>query len=394
MIKGFSPSWSRWLKLMATLVLFVGMSAPAAAAEQRIALVIGNSSYTDIAALKNPVSDARLMRTTLRGLGFEVIYRENATKADLEKAVSQFGQRLSQVGKQSVALFYYAGHGIQSGGENFLLPIGAPIVREADLRVHAVRAEDVLAQMESSQSGAKIVILDACRDNPFKVRFRITGGDGLADISLGNAEFTMAYAATAGNSAEDGDGANSPYAAALARRLATPDTEIFDMLRLVRIDVSQATGGRQLPEVRSTMQQEFYFNRKAGAPAQQVAVAAPSAPAATRVPTTPGPTAAVAARPPEILGKWCQATRGAAAFSLGISQASLEYSLQGQKLRYGVRSIQSPSPGVVELRWLRRDIPVLFEFGQFSADGRSMTQLRGREADGDWKSYNTRFQRC
>lgn len=258
--------------------------SPAQAAGARIALVIGNSNYTTITRLKNPARDARLIRQTLRDkLGFEVIYAENAGKAQLERAIARYGARLATAGADAVAVFYYAGHGVQSGGENFLLPVDIIIDREAELVLRSVRAEDVLRQMQGARAATKIVILDACRDNPFAARFKMTGGTGLGDIALGNTEFIIGYAATAGLSAEDGDGRNSPYAVALAQHLATPNKEIFEILRLVRKDVATVTEGRQLPEARTTLLRTLYLN---GAPPPEVKVA------------TRGPTPTPAKAPP------------------------------------------------------------------------------------------------
>jgi uncharacterized caspase-like protein len=383
---------------MALLIVFT-IPAMAHAQEVRIALVIGNAAYTDITPLKNPVNDARLMRDTLKNeLGFKVIYVENADKTQMDKAIREFGARLADAGSKGVALFYYAGHGVQSSGQNFLLPLKTQVSREADLRLNAVRAEDVLSYMESAQSAVKIVILDACRDNPFAVRFRISNNSrGLADIALGNSEFTVAYAATAGNTAEDGSGANSPYAQALANRLPTPDAEIFDILRMVRIDVSNATRGRQLPEARTTLRREVYFNRTGGKRAKMVAsVEPPLTKSQSRV-ATASPAAKVAQAPIDITGKWCQATRNVdAILAMRITDGAIEYDMvEGGKARFGVRSIQPNDDGNVEVRWLNRQVPMVFEFGEFSPDGGTMTQIRGRnEVDADWKTYDRRFRRC
>ena len=257
--------------LIAVGLLFFMAISPAQAAGTRIALVIGNSNYTAITRLKNPARDARLIRQTLRDkLGFEVIYAENAGKAQLERAIARYGARLATAGADAVAVFYYAGHGVQSGGENFLLPVDITLEREAELVLRSVRAEDVLRQMQGAPAATKIVILDACRDNPFAARFKMTGGPGLGDIALGNTEFVIGYAATAGLSAEDGDGKNSPYATALAQHLATPNKEIFEILRLVRKDVARVTEGRQLPEVRTTLLRTLYLN---GTPPPEVKIA-------------------------------------------------------------------------------------------------------------------------
>lgn len=265
----------------------------AQAAGARIALVIGNSSYTSITPLKNPARDARLIRQTLHDkLGFEVIYAEDASKAQLERAVARYSDRLALAGPDVIAVFYYAGHAVQSGGENFLLPVDITIHREAELVLRSVRAEDVLRQMQGARAAAKIVILDACRDNPFTARFKMEGGSGLGDIALGNSEFIIGYAATAGLSAEDGDGKNSPYAIALADHLATPNKEISEILRMVRSDVVVSTEGRQLPEARTTLLRALYLN---GAPPAPLVVARSVQPATLKAGKT---RARVASTPP------------------------------------------------------------------------------------------------
>jgi hypothetical protein len=375
------------LRIVAALGAFLvllGWAGSAMAAEQRIALVIGNGDYVDITPLKNPVNDARLIRKTLAGLGFDVIYRENVTKVEMDRAISEFGARLTKAGKSGVAVFYYAGHGVQSGEENYLLPLAAPIAREADLRLNAVRAEDVLAQMESAQSGVKVVILDACRNNPFFARFKLSS-NGLAGVSLGNTEFTVSYAASAGKVAEDGAGNDSPYALALQRRLPTPDVGLSDIFRLVANDVSKLTGGRQLPEFRSTLLREFYFNPKVDAKGEIVASNAENRIAAALE---------TKALPSQLTGRWCQATRGSG-FAMAISSSSLDLDVGGLKNRFPVRSIEVNQAGNLELKWLNKNIPTVLEFGEFSFDGKSMTQLRGKPEDAsNWKTYDLRFERC
>jgi uncharacterized caspase-like protein len=363
--------------------IFAGLSV-AQAAESRIALVIGNGDYKAITPLRNPINDARLMRRTLQDqLGFEVIYVEDADQAAMDRAIVRFGARLAEAGAGAIAMFYYAGHGVQSGGENFLLPVDIAISREADLPLRAVRAEDVLRQMEAAPSAVKVVILDACRDNPFGARFKMAAAKGLADIALGNTEFTIGYAATAGRAAEDGDNSNSPYATALARHLPAAGKEIFEVFRLVRYDVAEATGGRQLPEARTTMLRQLYLNRPGAG--VEVASAAPLVAAPAR-----------AATPFDLKGRWCQAGRSAgAAFTMTITDSDIQYDLGETKARYGVRSIGATDAGALQMHWLNKQTPMVFEFGEFSSDGRSMTQLRGRdEIAAEWKTYDRRFQRC
>jgi Caspase domain len=381
MVEAFMSLRRLVLFLCAAAVLAV--ASPAHAEERRIALVVGNGAYANIRPLRNPVNDASVIRDTLTRLGFEVIYRENVDKSGMERAVGAFSARLFEAGPEGVGLFYFAGHGVQSGGENFLLPVDVSIQRETDLRLGALRAGDVLAQMEGAGSAVKIVILDACRDNPFAESFRgMRNSQGLAMIGLGNTEFFVAYAATAGNVAEDGSGANSPYATALARRLPTTGADLETAFRLVRIDVSNTTGNRQLPEATSTMRRQFFFR-----PGTLVASAPPVPPAAR--PARPS-------QPPRdfnIAGQWCETSRGRS-ITMNITEQALVYTLDRARSTYAVRAIRRRDQGVIEVEWINRGEPIVLEFGEFSADGNSMTQLRGRSGAGAWRDYGIRLQRC
>ncbi len=371
--------------VISVLILALAMlsGGEAWADERRIALVIGNSGYAHARPLRNPVNDARLIRDTLEGLGFEVIYREDADRRAMERAIGVFSARLFEAGPEGVGVFYYAGHGVASGGENFLLPVDVSIQREADLRIAALRTGDVLAQMDGAGSAVKLVILDACRDNPFAAEFRAARAPrGLAQIGLGNTEFFVAYAATAGNVAEDGGGANSPYATALARRLPTIDSDLEATFRLIRVDVSNATGNRQFPETTSTMRRQFFMRPSSG----------PSIVAA-HTPIDPTPM-----RPPpenfSILGQWCEAGRGRN-MSLSIGEGALVYGIDQMRASYPVRSIALQDNGVIELRWLNENAEVVFQFGDFSPDGAEMTQIRGRgEGESAWRDYGIRLRRC
>lgn len=363
--------------------LLTALFTPTQAAERRIALVIGNSAYAHTTSLPNAMGDAQLLRDTLKKLNFEVVYSENATKADMRKALADFSNRLKSAGPSGVAMFYYAGHGIQSGGENYLLPVDISIQREADLGTAGIRANEILAAMEDAKSATKIIVLDACRNNPFKNTLGAGAPKGLADMSLGNTDFFVSYAATAGNVAYDGDGGHSPYATALARRLETPNMDISNTFRLVRVDVSDATSNRQLPEVRTTMRKLFAFVGKVDddAPASTSPIA--EVRMAMLSPTTRN-----------LVGKWCEATRGRATV-LDISPKKLQYVAEGAKISYDVSGIEPQPKGRLEVSWINKSDPMIFEFGEFDPDGNAMTQIRGRRAkDLAWKEYFLRFRRC
>ena len=152
--------------LLAVVILgFVALVQPANAAEPRVALVIGNSAYA-VAPLTNPANDARLMAATLRNLGFEVMERIDADQKTMKYAIIEFGERLDQAGSDAVGLFFYAGHGLQVKGENFLVPLNAQIDNDSHVAIEAVSAFWVLGEMEFAGNRMNFVILDACRNNP------------------------------------------------------------------------------------------------------------------------------------------------------------------------------------------------------------------------------------
>src|SRR5271166_145840 len=244
------------------LVLAIGylLAASPAQAEKRVALVIGNSAYQNIARLDNPRNDARLMAETLQGLGFQLI--GNGPQIDLDKsafdgALQKFGNAV--VGAD-VALFYYAGHGVQVGGRNFLMPVGANPAKEADVYLQMVDTNVVMSQMEGAGTKLNIVLLDACRNNPFGTRGLRAAGGGLAQMQAPEGTL-ISYATQPGNVAQDGDGANSPYSKALATTIRRPGLALFEAFNEVGLEVKKATGGSQQPWVSSSpIAGTFYFS--------------------------------------------------------------------------------------------------------------------------------------
>jgi len=222
--------------------------------EQRTALVIGNSAYSS-GPLKNPVNDATDMAATLKRLGFNVILRKNATQQDMEDAIRELGDRLKKGG---VGLFFYAGHGVQIGGQNYLLPIGVRIDRDTDVKYRAVDADMVLDEMGNAGNPMNIVILDACRDNPFVKNFR-TASRGLAIISSAPRGTLISYSTGPGNIAADGAGRNSPYTGALMNHMMTPGLPIEEVFKNVRQDLGRQTKGKQIPWELSSLEGRFYF---------------------------------------------------------------------------------------------------------------------------------------
>jgi hypothetical protein len=416
--------WKALLALVALAGVALAAAQTADAQEKRIALVVGNGKYDEINSLTNPINDARLMRSTLQGLGFEVIYRENVDKRSMEKTIGEFASKLYDAGRDTVSLVYYAGHGVQSNGENFLLPTDTPLRRETDLRLNAVRAGDILAQMEGAQSRVKIVILDACRDNPFELSFRsLTRSGGLADMRMGNAEFFIAYAATSGNVAWDGDGdaKNSPYALALAKYLGTADTDISEAFRLIRNEVANVTRGRQLPEARTTLRSQFFFNPKTKKPLMAQVDLPPEPPVTPPTPVaapspTPSPTSSpvVAANAGDtrsdplpsvhtgapikvsgLTGTWCDVARAGSDFRMKISSNRWEQLFSGHSNVYVVRNISQLRDDTLQMTSTQEGETVISEFGEFGADGKSMSYLRQRKGSGDWTDFNNRrYKKC
>ena len=225
-----------------------------ASPKRRTALVIGNSSY-DTGSLRNPVNDADDMASALKRLGFDVILKKNAVQQDMEDAIRNFGDRLKRGG---VGLFFYAGHGVQIAGKNFLLPIGARIDRETDVKYRAMDADMVLDEMGNAGNPMNIVILDACRDNPFGKSFR-TASRGLAIISSAPRGTLVSYSTSPGKVAADGGGRNSPYTGSLMKHMMTPGLPIEEVFKNVRQDLGRQTGGKQIPWELSSLEGRFYF---------------------------------------------------------------------------------------------------------------------------------------
>ena len=228
------------------------------APEHRIAVVVGNARYGGGADLENPPHDAATIAASLRAIGFDVVEVHDADQRAMRSAIRDFGARLERAGPGAVALFYFSGHGVQVGGENYLIPVGSQIDREADVPVEAVLADEALRQMEYARSQVNILILDACRNNPLSRSFR-SMDRGLARMD-GPRGTLIAYATAPGEVASDGaPGAGSPYSSALARTIRRPGLAAEEVFRTVRQEVLQATDERQVPWESSSLTQAFYF---------------------------------------------------------------------------------------------------------------------------------------
>jgi formylglycine-generating enzyme required for sulfatase activity len=241
-------------------MLVAPLFAAPAEAEPRVALVIANGDYGgDIGSLKNPVNDGKLIAASLQKVGFKVTLVTNGDQKAMKKALNDFGQQLAEAGPSSTGLFYYAGHGIQLNGENYLIPVHANIKREGDVDIESLSTEAVLKQLNFSGSKVQIVILDACRNNPMMRSFR-GGSMGLAKVDAPIGSF-IAYSTAPGAVASDGQGANSPFAGALAEQLQKPGASIEEMFRNVRAKVIAETNSDQIPWDSSSLTAPFYFNK-------------------------------------------------------------------------------------------------------------------------------------
>jgi formylglycine-generating enzyme required for sulfatase activity len=208
---------------------------------KRVALVVGNSAYAD-RPLRNAVNDAGLMQLTLRSIGFDVQLVLNGNRSTILGALRDFEARANDA---DVALFFFAGHGAQAGGGNFLIPVNAPIRTDNDLPDEAIAAETVLRRIEGTRARVGLVILDACRDNPYPGSQR-SGARGLSSMSAPSGTI-VAYATAPGNTADDGDGANGVYSGQLARFLIEPGLDVKEVFEKTAIEVERLTRGRQRP---------------------------------------------------------------------------------------------------------------------------------------------------
>lgn len=223
--------------------------------EKRIALVIGNGEY-ESSPLQNPTNDAKDVSSVLQDVNFEVTTLVNASALDMDRAISDFGKKLLQ-NPDAVGLFYFAGHGMQVEGRNYLIPVKSNINAEDEVKFKAIDAGMVLSKMESAGNATNIVILDACRDNPFARSFRSSSrGLSVVDAPQGS---LVVYATAPGSTAADGDGRNGIFTKAFLSHISEPGLDIEIMLREVRNQVREETGGKQIPWSSSSLMTSFYF---------------------------------------------------------------------------------------------------------------------------------------
>ena len=236
------------------------LSASTVFAQDRLALVIGQSTYRAVPALPNPVNDAKAMSNLLTDAGFDVVTASDLSQTEMREAISNFAGRIAAKGPDTVALVFYAGHGMQVDGENYLVPVDVDPKREADVPLQSVRLNDLLNTLTSVPSRMRIVMLDACRNNPFP-QLNKTVGKGLAivDAKFGASGTFISFSTAPGAEAEDGSGTNSPYTTALLATARQPGLAIEDAFKRVRVSVNKATAGRQTPWESSSLTDEFEF---------------------------------------------------------------------------------------------------------------------------------------
>ena len=261
------------------------------ATDKRIALIIGNADYQNAPHLDNSVNDARAVRDALNRIGFEVYFGSNLSRIQTEELLKRFYRAADGA---RISLFYYAGHGVQLAGANYLVPVDADLTAVSDIQLQAMNIDDIFQYLRMHTS-AQLIFLDACRSNPAAgKKYWVVDSLRTADQNEGLARSApsvgslIAYATAPGQVAFDGTGPNSPYTSAFIQHVATPNQEIREMLTGVRRDVIAATGGRQVPWETSSLVEDVYLVRAPAPPLAasltQVTVASGGEPEALNIP--------------------------------------------------------------------------------------------------------------
>ncbi len=241
---------------IAAAVLF---GSSAAFAEGRVALVIGQSAYKAVTPLPNPANDAKAMAAMLTDAGFEVHAASDLSQNDLRAKLSEFAATVAAKGPDTTSLVFYAGHGVQVDGENYLMPVDIDPKREIDVTLQAVRLNDILNTLNALPSKSRIILLDACRNNPFPAIAKAPRGLAHVDVKFGAPGTLLSFSTAPGAEAEDGSGANSPYTTALLKAGREPGIPIEEAFKKVRLAVNLATEGRQTPWESSSLVSDFRF---------------------------------------------------------------------------------------------------------------------------------------
>lgn len=303
--------------ILAALLTCVLPIAPAAA-DKRVALVIGNSDYAAVSRLDNPINDANSIAAALQSVGFTLVEgraHTNLRKADFDRVVQKFG---ADIAAADIALFFYAGHGVQIRGSNYLIPIDANPTRESDVDFQMLDVNLVLRQMESASTRLNLVILDACRNNPFGIRGLRAADGGLAQIQAPEGTL-VSFATQPGNVALDGSEGNSPFSKALARIVRQSGLDLFQTFNEVGLAVKKETQGTQIPWVSaSPISGSFYFNGGPGGSSGQIALQTP--------PLKPNPSS----------GNWEGAAAEASVVFGGPPYCNYKVAMKGIKLKVAI----------------------------------------------------------
>ena len=271
----------RYLSVILSLICML-FTAVSAQAEKRVAFVVGNGAYKNVAQLPNPPVDAKAMASVLRNVGFDVVEGTNLTRDKMTEKLLDFGKKAQGA---DVAVFFYAGHGIAISGTNYLLPIDADIKSEMDVKLGAAINIDLTLDQTMSDAKVKLVFLDACRDNPFAAKIKSNSSTRSVSVQTGLAEMKsgegtlIAFATGPGQTALDGqEGTNSPFTRALIAHITTPGVEIQQAMTEVRAQVNEETNKGQLPWGHTNLIGSVYLN-PAAPPAASVAAPRPPLPA-------------------------------------------------------------------------------------------------------------------
>ena len=362
------------MRVLLLLALLLGLAAPAGAQThltgRRVALVIGNGAYRSVDRLPNADNDATLIAATLKSLDFTLV--GGGPLLDLDRG--QFAQAIQDFGRAlagaEVGLFYYSGHGLQVAGTNWLVPIDANPTRPQDLDFQMIDADLVLRQMDGAGTKLNLVLLDACRNNPFATRGVRALQSGLAEMRAPEGTL-LSYATQPGNVALDGAGKNGPYAEALAAGMRAPGVDVLRMFNQVGLQVKRSTGGSQQPWVSSSPIDGDFFFQAAPQPAPQLALVVPPVPA---VPVAPGPTEAE-----RLLG----AIRGLRCSIANARLAGDRVEIRGTVLAGPDWTALFAAPGASRgIRLVTPEVERVPAFGCAALDSIASTVRAGREAGG------------
>ncbi len=269
------PAFRTFLLASALLAFSQIIPLNDASAETRLALVIGQSAYRAVPELPNAANDAKGMTELLSSAGFNVTSAPNLAQNEMRQAISDFAGKVSAGGADTVALVFYAGHGLQIDGENYLVPIDLDPNREADIPLQGVRLNDLMNTLGALPARARIFMLDACRNNPFPALDQAGHGLAMVDTRAGAPGSFISYSTSPGAEAEDGSGADSPYTTAVLSVAKEPNLPIEEVFKRIRVAVNQSTDGRQIPWESSSLTSDFRFF-PAGSGQQETTTATPS----------------------------------------------------------------------------------------------------------------------